>query len=46
MLELFETDLGRPATSLEEIKEWVYAEDDEQLRFRIKLCSETPRRVA
>jgi hypothetical protein len=35
MLNLFETDFGRPATTLEEIKEWAHAQEDEQLRSRV-----------
>src|SRR6516164_2224816 len=35
MLNLFETDFGRPAVTLEEIKEWAYAQEDEQLRSRV-----------
>src|SRR6516162_1976732 len=35
MLNLFETDFGRPAVTLEEIKEWAHAQEDEQLRSRV-----------
>ena len=35
MLNLFETDFGRPAVALEEIKEWAYAQEGEQLRSRV-----------
>jgi hypothetical protein len=35
ILNLFETDFGRPAVTLEEIKEWAYAQEDEQLRSRV-----------
>src|SRR6516165_1590275 len=35
MLNLFETDFGRPAVTLEEIKEWTYAQEDEQLPSRV-----------
>jgi hypothetical protein len=35
MLNLFETDCGRAALTLEEIKEWAYAQEDEQLRLRV-----------
>jgi hypothetical protein len=35
MLDLFETDFGRAAASLEEIKEWAYAQEHEQLRSRV-----------
>jgi hypothetical protein len=35
MLNLFETDFGRPPTTLEEIKEWAHAQEDEQLRSRV-----------
>jgi hypothetical protein len=35
MLDLFETDCGRAAVTLEEIKEWAYAQEDEQLRSRV-----------
>jgi hypothetical protein len=35
MLNLFETDCGRAAVTLEEIKEWAYAQGDEQLRSRV-----------
>ena len=35
MLNLFETNFGRPAVTLEEIKEWTYAQEDEQLRSRV-----------
>src|SRR3974390_1495097 len=35
MLNLFETDFRRPAATLEEIKEWAHAQEDEQLRSRV-----------
>jgi hypothetical protein len=35
MLNLFETDFGRPAATLEEIKEWAHAQKDQQLRSRV-----------
>jgi hypothetical protein len=35
MLNLFETDCGRAAVTLEEIKEWAYAQENEQLRSRV-----------
>ena len=35
MLNLFETDFGRAAVTLEEIKEWAHAQEDEQLRSRV-----------
>ena len=35
MLNLFDTDFGRPAVTLEEIKEWAHAQEDEQLRSRV-----------
>ena len=35
VFNLFETDLGRPAITLEEIKEWAHAQEDEQLRSRV-----------
>ena len=35
MLTLFETDRGRAAATLEEIKEWAYTQDDEQLQSRV-----------
>ena len=35
MLNLFETDRGRVAVTLEEIKEWAYTQDHEQLQFRV-----------
>jgi len=35
MLNLFETDFGRPAITLEEIKEWAHAQEDDQLRSRV-----------
>jgi hypothetical protein len=35
MLNLFETDFGRPAVTLEEIKEWAHAQEKEQLRSRV-----------
>jgi hypothetical protein len=35
MLNLFETDFGRAAITLEEIKEWAAAQEDEQLRSRV-----------
>ena len=35
MLNLFETDLGRVPVTLEEIKDWAYAQEDEQLRSRV-----------
>ena len=35
MLNLFEMDFGRPAVTIEEIKEWAHAQEDEQLRSRV-----------
>jgi hypothetical protein len=35
MLNLFETDFGRAAITLEGIKEWAAAQGDEQLRSRV-----------
>jgi hypothetical protein len=35
MLDLYETDIGRPAATLEETKEWAHAQEDEQLRSRV-----------
>ena len=35
MLNLFERDRGRAAVVLEEIKEWAYAQEDEQLQLRV-----------
>jgi hypothetical protein len=35
MLNLFEADFGRAAVTLEEIKEWAAAQQDEQLRSRV-----------
>jgi hypothetical protein len=35
MLNLFETDCKRAAITIEEIKEWAYAQEDEQLRSRV-----------
>jgi len=35
MLNLFETDCKRAAVTLEEIKEWAYAQEDERLRSRV-----------
>jgi hypothetical protein len=35
MLTLFEADRGRAAVNLEEIREWAFAQDDEQLRHRM-----------
>lgn len=35
MLNLFETDCNRAAVTLEEIKEWAYAQKDERLRSRV-----------
>ena len=35
MLNLFKTDFGRAAVTLEEIKDWAYAQEDEQLRSRV-----------
>ena len=35
MLNLFQTDYGRAAVTLEEIKEWAAAQEDEQLRSRV-----------
>jgi hypothetical protein len=35
MLNLFETDLGRVPVTLEEIKEWAAAQEDEQLRSSV-----------
>lgn len=37
MLKLFEADRKRAAVTLEEIKEWAHAQDDEQLQFRVDL---------
>jgi hypothetical protein len=35
MLHLFNTDCGRAAVTLEEIKEWANVQEDEQLRSRV-----------
>ena len=35
MLNLFEIDRGQAAVALEEIKEWAYAQEDEQLQLRV-----------
>ena len=35
MLHLFNIDCGRAAVTLEEIKEWANAQEDEQLRSRV-----------
>src|SRR6516162_5701414 len=35
MLNLFEMDFGRPAVTIEEIKKWAHAQEDEQLRSRV-----------
>jgi hypothetical protein len=42
MLNLFETDLGRTAVTLEEIKEWAAAQEDEQLRSRVDRLLRVP----
>jgi hypothetical protein len=36
LLDLFEGDHRRPAATMEELKEWACAQDDEYLRFRVK----------
>jgi hypothetical protein len=35
MLALFEGDRGRAAATLEEVKTWAAAQDDEHLQFRV-----------
>ena len=35
MLDLFEGDRGRAATTLEELKEWAGAQNEEHLQFRV-----------
>jgi hypothetical protein len=35
MLELFEEDCGRTPTTLEEVREWARAQNDEHLKFRV-----------
>jgi hypothetical protein len=35
LLDLFEADYGRAPGTLEEIKEWAYAQHDEALQFRV-----------
>jgi hypothetical protein len=35
MLELFKADRGRAAATLEEIKEWASAQDNEHLQLRV-----------
>jgi hypothetical protein len=43
MLNLFEIDRGRAAVVLEEIKEWAYAQEDEQLQLRVdRFLSNSP----
>jgi hypothetical protein len=42
MLNLFETDCGRAAVTLEEIKEWAHAQEDEQLRSRVDQLLSSP----
>ena len=36
MLDLFGSDCGRAAFTLDEIKEWPYALQDDQLRLRVE----------
>ena len=36
MLELFEVDCCRAAATLDEIKEWASAQEDDQLRLRVE----------
>jgi len=36
MLDLFEADCGRAAVTLEEIKEWACAQQDDELRLRVE----------
>jgi hypothetical protein len=35
MLDLFEADCGRAAATLEELKEWACAQNEEHLQFRV-----------
>jgi hypothetical protein len=43
MLNLFEIDRGRAAVAHEEIKEWAYAQEDEQLQLRVdRFLSNSP----
>ena len=43
LLKLFEADCGRSAVTLEEIKEWVWAQGDDRLHYRIQqLLSSSP----
>jgi hypothetical protein len=42
MLNLFEADLGRTPVTLEEIKEWATAQEDEQLRSRVDRLLRAP----
>jgi hypothetical protein len=37
LLTLFQADCGRAAVTLEEIKEWVWAQGDDRLQYRIQL---------
>jgi hypothetical protein len=36
LLTLFETDCGRAAVTLEEVKEWIWAQGDEHLQIRMQ----------
>ena len=44
MLNLFKPDFGRAAVTLEEIKDWAYAQEDEQLRSRVDQRAALPLR--
>ena len=35
MLDLFEEDRGRTPATLEEVREWAKAQNEEQLKFRV-----------
>jgi hypothetical protein len=43
MLNLFQEDCGRPATALEEVKQWASAQDNDLLQHRVdeSLCDRT-----
>ena len=38
MLDLFEEDHGRTPATLEEVREWARAQNDEHLKFRVNHC--------
>jgi hypothetical protein len=44
MLDLFKADRGRAAATLEELKEWARAQNDERLQFRVDQFLSKPER--